>query len=175
MFRRDRAEHSRSSGLPRRAVRCDKNAHPIMQMRCLTGYINLTVSPVRCMSAGIQQVSYHRDHVYLFDATGASRSSSAVSDPALSSYFIPALPPPPASLSKRPPQPATPGGASIAPDADGGGQVGGVSGGAARPGRGEESDAPASTAVRVLEVHRALAAWDGRGGMYVVLPAVEVL
>lgn len=119
-----------------------------------------------------QQVSYQRDHVYLFDATGATRSSSAVSDPALSSYFIPALPPPPPPLSAttpRPPvRPATQRRASTATGGDGGRQGGGrFSGGAARAGHGEEPDAAGVTAGRVLEAHRALAAWDARGGIAV--------
>lgn len=114
-----------------------------------------------------QQVSYHRDHVYLFDATGATRSSAAVSDPALSSFFIPAPPQPP------PPRPqsttAMPELASISSTTTGGdggdGQGSGSSGGAPRSRCGEEElDASGDTAVRVLEAHRALAAWDGRGG-----------
>lgn len=39
------------------------------------------------------QVSYHRDHVYLFDASGARRTSDTRGgDRALSSYFLPDAP-----------------------------------------------------------------------------------
>lgn len=121
----------------------------------------------RCHSLPLPHTYIHRDHVYLFDATGATRSSAAVSDPALSSFFIPAPPQPP------PPRPqsttAMPERASIGSSSTGGdggdGQGGGSSGGAPLSGRGEEElGASGGTAVRVLGAHRALAAWDGRGG-----------
>lgn len=108
---------------------------------------------IRPASTHVLQVSYHRDHVYLFDATGARRNGSAMSDPALSSYFMPSLPPP------LPPPPGTPECSSKAGSSGGGGMGnGGDEGGVARS-RGFEEPADG-----ILEAHRALSAWDGRGG-----------
>ncbi|CBJ48541.1 conserved unknown protein [Ectocarpus siliculosus] len=108
-------------------------------------------------------VSYHRDHVYLFDATGARRNSSAVSDPALSSYFMPALPPP------LPPPPTTPECSSNAGSGVGGRGGAGDEGGVAR-GRGFEEPADG-----ILDAHRALLAWDGKGGPPVSLGKLSTL
>ncbi|CAM9492287.1 unnamed protein product [Ectocarpus fasciculatus] len=108
-------------------------------------------------------VSYHRDHVYLFDATGARRNSSAISDPALSSYFMPALPPP------LPPPPTTPECSSNTGSGVGGRGDAGDEGGVTR-GRGFEEPADG-----ILEAHRALSAWDGRGGPPVSLAKLSNL
>ncbi|CAM9405063.1 unnamed protein product [Ectocarpus sp. 4 AP-2014] len=108
-------------------------------------------------------VSYHRDHVYLFDATGARRNSSAVSDPALSSYFMPTLPPP------LPPHPTTPECSSNTGSGVGGRGDAGDEGRVAR-GRGFEEPADG-----ILDAHRALLAWDGKGGPPVSLAKLSTL
>lgn len=120
------------------------NSHPLPALP--------TNASDRRLSTRTLQVSYHRDHVYLFDATGARRNSSAISDPALSSYFMPALPPP------LPPPPTTPECSSNTGSGVGGRGDAGDEGGVAR-GRGFEESADG-----ILEAHRALSAWDGRGG-----------
>lgn len=120
------------------------------------------------------QVSYHRDHVYLFDATGARKDSSTMSDPALSSYFMPTLPPQPSPrLSPSPPlatpdrPPSDTGGGSGNVDVGRGGSGGSVRVGTRRgpaESAGGTLEAADDATARVLVAHRALAVWDGRGG-----------
>lgn len=179
------ATDARSGGRSPAMAFCPAHEHPLAGKACgiTSPDSRMTMSPLvtghhsTCVSFRPDGrellVSYHRDHVYLFDSSGARRSSGGkVGDLATCSYFLPHLPPP-----------SPPPGATAAPaPSQGSGEGEGVewSGAGKRWREGKRKDRAggdgfrrnwgvprggvcADSTTRILEAHRALTMWDGRG------------